>query len=313
MLLGFFYAVVACAIWGLIYIFPLILPEYDPVLIASGRFAVYGLACLAFVPFQFQKLKELSRSDWFYAMRLAFFGSFVYYWSLVMSVQLSGAPIAGMLMCWIPVLVAVVSNLRNRKRGASIAWSRLGIPLGLILCGMVVANWTEFYYAVHELAASPLQFWTGVGCGVLSLLLWTWYPIRNADWLLANKTKGPKIWATAQGLSILPFTLIGFFVVSSQMQPADVGILGPEPLKFIVVMLVAGIVCSWVGAAFWNAMSERLPTALGGQLIVFETIFSVIYALMWRGAWPTVSMTIGMFMLLFGVLTALRVFRNVKA
>ena len=88
--------------------------------------------------------------------------------------------------------------------------------------------------------------------------------------------------------------------------------LGPEPVKFALVMLVAGIVCSWVGAAFWNAMSERLPTALGGQLIVFETIFSVIYALMWRGAWPTVSMMVGMIMLLLGVLAALRVFRKVK-
>ena len=77
-------------------------------------------------------------------------------------------------------------------------------------------------------------------------------------------------------------------------------------------MLVAGIVCSWVGAACWNAMSERLPPALGGQLIVFETIFSVIYALLWRGEWPTLSMTIGMVMLLAGVLAALRVFRNVR-
>ena len=84
MFLGFLFAVLACAIWGLIYIFPLILPEYDPVLIASARFAVYGLACLALVPFQFEELKKLSRSDWFLAMRLAFFGSFVYYWALVM-------------------------------------------------------------------------------------------------------------------------------------------------------------------------------------------------------------------------------------
>ena len=312
MFLGLLYAVLACAIWGLIYIFPLLLPQYNPVLIASARFAVYGLACLAFVPFQLKELKTLTRADWFFAMRLSFFGSLVYYWALVTSVQLSGAPIAGMLMCWIPVLVAVVSNLRNKKRGANVAWRRLFIPLSLILVGMVVANWTEFYYAVHEQSASPAQFWLGVGCGVVSLLLWTWYPIRNADWLLANKTKGPKVWATAQGLAILPFTLIAFPLVSFCLEPADVGLLGPEPFKFVLLMLVAGIVCSWLGAAFWNAMSARLPTALGGQLIVFETIFSVIYALMWRGDWPTLSMSIGMAMLLLGVLAALRVFRGVK-
>lgn len=73
MFLGLLYAVIACAIWGLIYIFPLILPEYDPVMIASARFAVYGMACLLFVPFQIKELKKLTRSDWFFAMRLAFF------------------------------------------------------------------------------------------------------------------------------------------------------------------------------------------------------------------------------------------------
>ena len=57
-------------------------------------------------------------------MRLAFFGSLVYYWSLVTSVQLSGAPIAGMLMCFIPVLVAVVTKLRNKKKGANVPMSR---------------------------------------------------------------------------------------------------------------------------------------------------------------------------------------------
>ena len=79
MLLGLLFAVLACAIWGLIYIFPLILPDYNPVLIASARFAVYGLACLVFVPIQWQQLKKLTPGDWFLAMRLAFFGSFVYY------------------------------------------------------------------------------------------------------------------------------------------------------------------------------------------------------------------------------------------
>ena len=68
MFLGLLYAVIACAIWGLIYIFPLILPEYDPVMIASARFAVYGMACLLFVPFQIKELKKLTRSDWFFAM-----------------------------------------------------------------------------------------------------------------------------------------------------------------------------------------------------------------------------------------------------
>ncbi|HIU72774.1 MAG TPA: EamA/RhaT family transporter, partial [Candidatus Aphodousia faecipullorum] len=125
--------------------------------------------------------------------------------------------------------------------------------------------------------------------------------------------KSAKAWATAQGLSVLPVTLVGFFVVASFSQPAQVGWLGLEPIKFALSMVVAGVVCSWVGAALWNAMSQRLPPALGGQMIVFETIFSVVYALCWRSALPSLNMVIGMAMLLGGVLAALRVFRNEKA
>lgn len=311
MLAGLLLAIGACAIWGLIYIFPLILPEYNPVVIASGRFLVYGLACLAFLPVQWHVLKTFTLSDWLLALRLAFFGSLIYYCSLVMGVQLAGAPLVGMFMCWIPVLVAIVANHRSREKGAGVAWKSLIFPLSLIVSGMFVANWTEFHFVTMQ-GGSSGRFWLGVACAVFSMLLWTWYPIRNAEWLLKNKGKSPKVWATAQGLSVLPVTLVGFLAVSWTAEPAATGLLGPEPVKFILVMLVAGVVCSWGGAALWNAMSQRLPPALGGQMIVFETIFSVIYALIWRGDWPTPSMVIGLAMLLSGVLAALRVFRNEK-
>lgn len=313
MFAGFLLGVAACAIWGLIYIFPLMLPEYNPVMIASARFAVYGLACLCLVPIQWGELKTLKASDWFLALRLAFFGSLLYYCSLVLSVQWSGAPIAGMLMSWIPVLVAIVANHRSRKEGHGVAWKALILPLTLIVVGMGVANYKEFDYILSQGTSTGTHFWLGVLCAVISLLLWTWFPIRNAEWLLKNKGKSAKAWATAQGLSVLPVTLIGFFAVASFTQPAQVGLLGPEPIKFALSMVVAGVVCSWVGAALWNAMSQRLPPALGGQMIVFETIFSVVYALCWRSALPSLNMVIGMAMLLGGVLAALRVFRNEKA
>ena len=60
-------------------------------------------------------------------------------------------------------------------------------------------------------------------------------------------------------------------------------------------------------------MSQRLPSALGGQLIVFESISSVVYAMMWRGEWPTVTMVVGYTILLAGVFGSLWVFRRADA
>ena len=75
MFLGLLYAVIACANWGLLYIFTLILPEYDPVMIASARFAVYGVACRLFVPFQLHELQKLTRRNLLFSIRPAFLGS----------------------------------------------------------------------------------------------------------------------------------------------------------------------------------------------------------------------------------------------
>ena len=51
--------------------------------------------------------------------------------------------------------------------------------------------------------------------------------------------------------------------------------MGQTPVKFVLLMVAAGLICGWAGMALWNMMSARLPVALSGQMIVFETIFSV--------------------------------------
>ena len=75
----------------------------------------------------------------------------------------------------------------------------------------------------------------------------------------------------------------------------------------------SGLMGSWVGIVFWNAMSQRLPTALAGQMIVFETIFAVTYAHVLRMQWPEWNMLAGMALLLSGVMLSLKVFQTAKA
>ena len=41
MLAGLLFGIAACAIWGLIYIIPILLPEYSPILISSVRYTIY--------------------------------------------------------------------------------------------------------------------------------------------------------------------------------------------------------------------------------------------------------------------------------
>jgi drug/metabolite transporter (DMT)-like permease len=81
---------------------------------------------------------------------------------------------------------------------------------------------------------------------------------------------------------------------------------GPEPLKFIALMMAVGLLASWLGTLCWNEASQRLPTTLVGQLIVFETLAALAYAFLLRGQVPEFTTSCGIALLVAGVLSALR-------
>jgi hypothetical protein len=43
---------------------------------------------------------------------------------------------------------------------------------------------------------------------------------------------------------------------------------------------------SVIGNGLWNAASRLLPLSLSGQLIVFETLFALIYGFLHDARWP---------------------------
>jgi drug/metabolite transporter (DMT)-like permease len=82
--------------------------------------------------------------------------------------------------------------------------------------------------------------------------------------------------------------------------------LGPRPVEFVGLMFAIGLFASWLGTLCWNEASQRLPPALAGQLIVFETLAALAYAFALRGRVPDVATFAGIALLVAGVLWALR-------
>jgi drug/metabolite transporter (DMT)-like permease len=151
--------------------------------------------------------------------------------------------------------------------------------------------------------------------GVLALgavACWTWYPIRNADWLQAHAGRSPRTWATAQGLATLPLAAAGMLGTWAWMSAQGIhgsGFalpFGPRPAQYLGLMLAMGLFASWIGTLCWNEASQRLPTALVGQLIVFETLSALAYGFAQRGEWPTPTTAAGIVLLVAGVIWALR-------
>jgi len=58
-----------------------------------------------------------------------------------------------------------------------------------------------------------------------------------------------------------------------------------------------------VGNALWNHASRLLPLTMTGQMIVFETLFALLYGFLWEGRWPTMLESVAMVLLVAGVIS----------
>jgi drug/metabolite transporter (DMT)-like permease len=108
----------------------------------------------------------------------------------------------------------------------------------------------------------------------------------------------------------LPLAAIGFALTWAWFGISDAPWampFGPRPEAYVGLMLAIGLFSSWIGTLCWNEASQRLPTNLAGQLIVFETLAALGYAFVLRGEWPGSATLAGVAMLVAGVAWALRV------
>ena len=312
LLSGVAFALGAGLVWGVVFVTPLILPDYPGIVLAFGRYLAFGLIA---IPIGWQarhRLRALARADWLEALRLSFVGNLLYYSALATSIQLAGAPLPTMVIGTLPVVIAIASNLGER----SVSWRRLAPSLLVIAAGIALVNRAELRH-LADAGGDPLRYAAGAGFAVLATACWTWYPIRNARWLRSHATRSAATWATAQGLATLPLAAIGMAVATAWdrhagLQPIGLP-LGPEPWRFVAWMLALGLLASWLGTLWWNAAARRLPTSLAGQLIVFETLSALSYAWLLRRAWPDTATLAGAALLVAGVILGVGAFARVRS
>ncbi|PKO49820.1 MAG: EamA family transporter, partial [Betaproteobacteria bacterium HGW-Betaproteobacteria-21] len=189
-------------------------------------------------------------------------------------------------------------------------WSRLALPLLVIAVGIACVNQVELNALRADADADTGRYIVGGVLGLGAVVCWTWYPIRNADWLREHPDRSPRVWATAQGLATLPLALGGAVLLWGGMALSDSSFpmpLGPRPAFFLGLMLAIALLASWLGTLCWNQASQRLPTAMVGQLIVFETLAALSYAFILRDVWPEPLTLAGIALLIAGVVAAVRV------
>ncbi|WP_394780908.1 DMT family transporter [Undibacterium sp.] len=315
MLGGILAALGAGLVWGLVFITPLLLPDYPGVILSFGRYIAFGVIAIVPAWLDRKRITQLRRQDWVAAVRLALIGNIIYYAALATAIQLADAPLPTMLIGTLPVVIAICSNWSPQKAGDPIAWKKLALPLLVIFIGLMLVNASEVAHMDGQ--RSMAGYIKGGLIALVAVAAWTWYPIMNSRYMKIYTHISSSTWATVQGLATLPMAIVGFAAygiwqhasgnygnISSYDYP-----LGSDPLRFIGLMLTLGLLASWLGTLLWNYASQKLPTSLAGQLIVFETLSALLYAFILRGSPPAPQILMGIVMLCAGVVIAVRAFK----
>jgi drug/metabolite transporter (DMT)-like permease len=307
MIAGVSLALLAGLMWGLVFVTPVLLPDYPPAALAFGRYLAFGLIALVLALPDRAALARFTRADWIEALKLSLVGNIIYYLFLAASIQAGGVPLASVLIGTLPVVIGICSNWADRH----LPWARLAPGLVLMALGIACVNVEELQRLAYAPQGSVLRYVWGALLAVGAIAAWTWYPIRNGRWLAQHPHLQSRAWATAQGLTTLPLAALGWLGLClwAVAQPGSFALpLGPWPLEFVGLMFAVGLLASWAGTLAWNRASQLLPMTLVGQLIVFETLAALAYGFLHRGQWPGMASAAGIALLVAGVVLGVRAF-----
>ena len=79
--------------------------------------------------------------------------------------------------------------------------------------------------------------------------------------------------------------------------------------RFIAVVSGVALAASMAGNALWNRTSRLLPLTLVGQMILFETLFALLYGFLWEQRLPTFWEMAAMLLVVASVLSCVHAHR----
>lgn len=295
----------ANVLWALAFLVPYALPTVDPILIAMGRYGTYGVLSLVLLLTASRRvLRSLRKQDWWFALLFALAGNVGYYTALVFAIRHAGVAVSVLVIGTLPITMALYGNWRNRE----VRLQALLLPLSLIAGGLVAFNTLQFLAA--DSAAAHRDLMIGILYALLALALWTWFGVANAEYMKRRKDVSGQAWSTVIGVAslLLTITVFPFLALVGVWSPGEAlsTMVSTALLPYLFGSFVLGVVVSWAATVLWNSASRNLPVSLAGQLIVFETIFSVLYESMVDRALPEPLEILCMAVILGGVLLGIR-------
>ena len=292
----------AGAMWGLVFIMPAWLGAHSPLELAVGRYSAYGLMALALMlPRLRPLLARLGRADYLALLRHALSGNLVYYMLLAFGVKLAGIAPTSLIIGLLPVVV----TLMGRADHGALPLRQLAGPLLVAAAGIACINIDLFSHAGSG-AGHPAAMLAGVLCAFGALLCWSWYAVDNARFLKRSPQFSSAEWSALYGMAsgaiAIPAGLL-LFAFNAFARP---GAPAHDWATFWLANAALALLASVIGNHLWNIASRRVPVTLSGQLILFETLFALMYGFLYEQRWPRALELAAMALLSAGVMWAVR-------
>lgn len=299
-LAGTLYGVAAGALWGLVFVAPEICGDFGPFHQSVARYLFYGAIALLLIAPRWKRLRpHLGRQEWLGLLWLSLAGNIVYYILLASAVQLAGIALSSLVVGFLPVTITIVGS---RDKGA-VPLTRLAPSLLLCVAGAACIGWEAMLPAAGEVGATR---WLGLLAAVGALLSWTCFAVGNARWLNRLENISEHDWSLLTGVATG-----GIALLATPLLPLleDTSHSADAWARLALVSAAIALFASIIGNALWNRMSRLLPLTLVGQMILFETLFAILYACLWESRLPTLPEAAAFVLLVLGVVACLAAHR----
>ncbi len=309
MLIGILLALSACFMWGLIFVIPQLLVNFNPIELVLGRYFCFGLISLLFLLVQgLKKWHLFTWKIWLKAIFYALIVNILYYPALILGLRYSSASVIALILGISPITLSVYGNWQQKD----CTFKQLIVPSCLIAMGLLLV--INIPALKIETSHSIGEYLFGLLCGVFSLTAWNWYVVANAKFLKQHPNFPSSDWATLIGVATLLWVIVlgGLFILlQTSIEPLKKYLTWGDELKgFLLGILILGLVCSWLGSYLWNQATKCLPISLAGQLTIFETIFGLIFIYFIEQRLPVFMELSGIIVILSGVMMSLYIFRK---
>ncbi|MEX3671132.1 hypothetical protein AB3X82_23355 [Paraburkholderia phenoliruptrix] len=155
---------------------------------------IFGVASVVLMAWPAFRPRGIGLKPSLVAIALGSAGYIGYFLAAASAVRYAGAAVPPLVIGLLPVALAIIGNWTN----ADLRWSRLAMPLAMIIAGVLLINVRAVLDAGELTEHNTVLF--GIACAYAALAVWIAYGVLNAKAMRDVGGPHPLAWTGLQGV-----------------------------------------------------------------------------------------------------------------